>query len=342
MSQISPCADELCASEEDGPRLVCEAIPEFSSEAWRLRSCAAVEAKKQRGQRIVVYAFSYTTRDDPHRVRHGRVVAKRCGEDRGGVSHRAQTALWDAGLRPPAPFRVPKSYGWAPHLGVLLQEHIDATAWADRLGGPADDLRRASTQAATWLVHLQCSGVEASDPGRPAESGAAQPRCDRLARSYPHARAAILGLATELDRRLRADTSPLVPSHGDLRPTNVLLDGQWTTTVIDFDHFGSRSAAFDIGYAIGQLHLMSHLRLGDLAPGASASAAFWRGCQLAGRARWADVAAHVARTLLQRLSYELCVLKTGKADLLPLCLRMAEAFLDHDELPRPRALGGRR
>jgi aminoglycoside phosphotransferase (APT) family kinase protein len=136
---------------------------------------------------------------------------------------------------------------------------------------------------------------------------------------------------------LRADRSPLVPSHGDFHPKNVLLCDQWVA-VIDFDHFGRRVPAFDIGYAIGQLYIMSYLRLGDFASGANASAAFWNRCHLAGRARWSDVAVHVARTFMQSLHYELYVLKTGQTALVPLWLRMAETFLASDDLPERQRL----
>jgi Ser/Thr protein kinase RdoA (MazF antagonist) len=97
---------------------------------------------------------------------------------------------------------------------------------------------------------------------------------------------------------------PSVPSHGDYHPRNVFLTAG-LTTAIDFDTFGMREPAFDVGYAIGQLLIRSCFHTGDFSSGASAALAFWRRYERGGQAPWPRVAVQVARTFLQSLHFEL-------------------------------------
>ena len=323
---------------EYGRKLLCTAVPELLLGGWHLLSCAAVSVRKQRGKQIVVYEFSYLVVNDHHTERRSRVLVKIYGEDRGCLGHEAQTSLWAAGFRSPSAFRVPRSYGYATEFRALVQEEVSAEAWANRLSGTLEAGGHASALAAAWLLHLQGSAIAASDPGRAAEISAVAGFADNVARSQPQYAATVRSVAETLDHRLRTDRAPLVPSHGDYHPKNALLTDQWVA-VIDFDHFGLRSAAFDVGYAIGQLHIMSYLRLGDFIPGAHAAIAFWDRYRHAGAAQWRDVATHVARTFMQSLDYELCTLGNGRTDLLSPWLRLSELFLDSSGFPDPAQVG---
>lgn len=322
----------MYASREYGHRLLCATVPEFLSGDWRLLSCDAVSVRKQRGKHIAVYSFSYVTTNGDHTPRHDRVLAKIYGADRDSMGHDAQASLWAAGFRPPSAFRVPKSYCYSTELRALVQEEVSAEPWANCLSETLEAGRQAAALAAAWLLRLQRSTVEASDPGRIAEINAVAGFADNVAQSHPQCAATVRSIAKELDCRLYTDRAPLVPSHGDFHPKNVLLNDQ-CITVIDFDHFGLRSAAFDVGYAIGQLHIMSYLRLGDMVPGIYAATTFWDRYRRAGDARWPDVATHVARTFMQSLDYELCTLRNGRTDLLSPWLALAETFLKSAEFP---------
>jgi len=86
--------------------------------------------------------------------------------------------------------------------------------------------------------------------------------------------------------------------------------------VVDLDTVAPRPPAFDVGYAIGQLLVMSQLRFRHPAPGAAAAMAFWDVFARRGTVAWRHVAVQVARTLLQSTHYELCDLRTGRTELL--------------------------
>jgi aminoglycoside phosphotransferase (APT) family kinase protein len=100
------------------------------------------------------------------------------------------------------------------------------------------------------------------------------------------------------------------------------------TTVIDFDTFALREPAFDVGYAIGQLLIMSYFQTGAFARGAEAAVAFWNYYQTSGRAAWDRVAVQIARTFLQSLHYELYTLRNNRLELLDLWTNLMETWLD--------------
>ncbi len=311
---------------DDAGRLLSETIPELSSGAWRLRSCRITEVRKQRRKRIVFYRLSYL--DGAGRpARSAEIVAKVYGSDRGAKAHGVLRQLWDAGFRPPAWYRVPRPYGYSPERGTLLQESVRGTAWADRLQDGGISLRRASARAAAWLLLLQRRPVTGEVYPWRDGLAAAQRFTAELSLAYPRFASRLQALTQRLTPRLNAQDVPLVPSHGDYHAKNVFLSNG-LTTVMDFDTFGLREAAFDVGYAIGQMLIMSRLRLGRLAPGAEAAAAFWRRYRRGGQAVWTRVAAHVARTFLQSLHFELCTLHNNRVELLDMWPHLMEEWLD--------------
>ncbi|MDQ4130939.1 MAG: phosphotransferase, partial [Actinomycetota bacterium] len=201
-----------------------------------------------------------------------------------------------------------------------------------------------SARAAEWLVVLQ----SLNPPPAPAALGRPHPpppaviwdahlanirRHGReLADAYPAESRAIGRLAASLLDRLGSPREPLVASHGDLHPKNLLIDGE-VVTAVDFDTFARREPAFDVGYAIGELLIMSLLRLGDASPGSTAAAAFWfRYRELGGTANPDRVALHVGRTFLQSLHYELCVLRNSRDELLRRWPELAWEWMDSDGL----------
>jgi aminoglycoside phosphotransferase (APT) family kinase protein len=153
-----------------------------------------------------------------------------------------------------------------------------------------------------------------------------------LASSFPHHAPRLEALAARLLPPLGSWDGPLVPSHGDYHPENVFLAPGFTTA-IDHDHLGRREAAFDVGYAIAQLLIMSYFRTGRFSAGAHAARAFWRRYAHTGRAIWPRVRVHVARTFLQSLHYELCVLLRNPdncVEVLDLWPDLVEQWLESD------------
>lgn len=303
-------------------------IPEVSAGAWRLLSCQVIEVRKQRRKRIVFCLISYQNRAD-RRVRTAEIVAKIYGSDRGTKALGALQQLWEAGFRPPARYRVPRPFGYLPEQGTLLQANAPGATWASFLRGDERASAVVSARAGAWLVQLQRSPVSAEAKSWTGDVDSAQRFAQELASTFPQHASRLEPVAERLMQILRAESIPLVPSHGDYHPKNVFLTRR-LTTVIDFDTVGLREAAFDVGYAIGQLLIMSYFQIGDFAPGASAALAFWRRYTVGGQATWTRVAVQVARTFLQSLHYELCTLRNNRVELLSLWPDLMAEWLNSD------------
>jgi Phosphotransferase enzyme family len=318
-------ADAL-ADSDLGREILTRTLSEIRAGAWDLLSCQVTDVWKQRRKRIVFCRVSYRTMTD-RRVRTTDIVVKVYGCDRGAPALGALSQLWEAGFRPPARYRVPRPYGYLPAQGTLLQASAPGAAWASFLRGDERVRWAASDRAGAWLVRLQRSPVSAEARRWEVDAAATRRCASELAASFPQYGPRLAPVAARLIPLLRAEGIPRVPSHGDYHPKNVFLTAG-LATVIDFDTFGVREAAFDVGYAIGQLLIMSYFQLGDLGPGASAALAFWRRCQLGGHASWTRVAVQVARTFLQSLHFELCTLRNGRVELFDLWLYLMEEWLD--------------
>ncbi len=272
-------------------------------------------------------------------ARTAQIVAKAYGSDRGSNALAAIQRLWEEGFRPPARFRVPRPYGYTPEYGTLLLGLAPGTRWSDFLRQEEGALASASARAAGWLIRLQRSSVEAQ-VGQD-DAAVAERRALELMTLFPSCAPGIEPVVERIVARLRQDSVPSLSSHGDFHPDNVFLTKS-VATVIDFDRFGLREAAFDVGYAIGQLLIMSDYRLRDFAPGAHAARALWHRYRSEGHATWSRVAVQVARTFLQSLHYELCTLGNDRVDLLERWPRLMEQWLESegpqtlDELGRSR------
>ena len=317
------------ADADRGREVLRQTIPEFHSGAWRLVSYELTGVWKTLGKYVVVCRISYRNGTSPHTL-SADIAAKLYRRDHGARGLRALRWLWEAGFRPPARYRVPRPFGYSPERRALLQAFAPGTPWADFLWSDPRGLSQVSARAADWLLRLQQTALQAEAEGPEHDAARVQRYARKLAARFPRCAQALAALAERLIPSLQSQDLPLVPSHGDYHPGNVLLTSK-STTVIDHDHFGLREAAFDAGYAIGQLLIMSYFRTGDFAMGARAASGFWRRYALEGKATWRRVAIHVARTFLQSLHYELCVLlknRDNRVELLDLWPRFSEQWLE--------------
>lgn len=307
-------------------------VPEIAAGEWELLSSEPPVLSRGWRKRVLFLPVAYRVEG---RVESEGWIVKLYGKKDGGPGFAAHQRLWRSGFRPPSSLRVPRPYAYSAELRVLIQENVEGRQWADYLAEPRGSMRKASARTARWLVQLQRSGPA----GEPYETVRELPALDRivteLSRAHPEHQARFRALGEALAPLLAEEGGPLVPAHGDLHPKNVLLADDWTT-VIDFDHAGLREAGFDVGYAVGQLLVVSYLRHATLVPGAEAAAAFWASYREGGQAGAHRVCIHVARTVFQSLHFELCVLKNGRVDLLTLWPELIERWFPretHPELP---------
>ena len=314
------------------PDLLREGVEEIRSGGWRLDAWEEVEARVDRGRRFVFGTMRY--RDEAGTPAAFEVVVKTYKKDPGDRSLRAMEHLWNRGFRAPSHYRVPRPFGRVQGRNVLIQERVPGLPWSEVLeqGSRAD--RNVSAGAARWLVRLQSSLATrapekvlgsippASHPQSPARLSA-----DLLA-GFPGWAWRMEAAIGWLLERLPEAGEP-VPSHGDYHPENVFVSSG-AVAAIDFDNFGAREAGYDVGYAIGQLLIMSRLRSGDFGAGARAAAEFWKCYEEEGTATPDRVGAHVARTFLQSLHYELVVLKNGRVDLIEPWTSQMERWLQSE------------
>lgn len=319
-------------SDATSARAVLEdAVPEFASGLWRLVRYEVSESRQKFGRSVVFCRISY---EDGGRREDAELAVKLYGRAGGGEALRGLRAVWEAGFAPPSVFRVPRPYGYSSEYNALLQERVSGTSWAATLreARGEEPFESSSARAAEWLLRLQGSRVSFGEVGGPTVVDRVEGQVRELVREvsrHDERRAGRLERAAGRLRRVLRQEAPLVPSHGDYHPENILLDAA-ATSVIDLDDLGHREAAYDVGYAIGQLLIMSRFRMGGLGPGAVAALAFWRRYEDGGEATWPRVTAQAARTFLQSLHYELCVLHNGRLDLLDAWTELTEAFLNSE------------
>ncbi len=219
-------------------------------------------------------------------------------------SYRALIELHRSGFRAPRRLRVPRPYGCSPLWSFTLQERAAGTPWADRLLAGERERRRASRQAALWLLSLQRSPALDWPPDPGDEVVRTRRYADELAMLYPQQASVLQTAADEIVRRLE-QSRPVIAAHGDYHPKNVLIVGD-VVTAIDFDAAACRDAAFDPGYAIGQALIMPFFWHGTeaMSLGADAASAFWKTYQDGGgKAEEPRLTTYIARTVLQALHY---------------------------------------
>jgi hypothetical protein len=325
--------DGLC------PHALSEGIPEVQSGAWQVLSWQVTGWLERREKRIVFGRLTYRERAR-RQILAKDLVAKLYPDGRGAVALGVLQQLWTSGFRSPELNRVPRAYGFARHRGTLLQAYAPGRPWADFLLQDEQTCSAVSARAASWLVKLQRHPASAPVVAA-ADRAAEHAWASELGLAFPQYARRLGLIAEHLARRLQREPGPLVLSHGDFHPKNILVTTA-STTVIDFDHFGAREAAFDVGYAIAHLLSGSYLKLGTLAPGGRASLAFWRRYeQDAPEVAWPRVAAQVARTLLQITHFMLCPMQADRPDVLELFPDLMEACLDSkDPTPLEALLDG--
>lgn len=312
-------------------------VPELREGHWRLVASRLIEERRQGERHLAFGEITYQPTSGPQRTM--AIVAKLYGTDPGARALAALTELWMAGFRPPSSARVPRPVGYSSVEAVLLQARVPGIAWVELITADRRIARAAAIGAAEWLLTLQAQslGPIAAPPERSA--GSARRHAAELALAYPSAAAALAILADRLHAALVVSDLRPVPAHGNFQPNNILRTAD-LTTVIDFDAYGPREPAYDVGFAIGQLLIASQLQHGNVETGARAAWDFWSHYHRRGAANWSRVAVQVARTYLQSLHYELCVARNARADLIDLWLLQAGEWLASDGPGYLYQLGG--
>ncbi|HST87204.1 MAG TPA: phosphotransferase, partial [Ktedonobacterales bacterium] len=234
------------------PSLVRATIPELRDGRWMWLGCRVMEVRRRRETWVAFCRLRYLDRRRPWPCA-GDVAVKLDGRRCDERAALALTWLTKAGLRAPCADRVPRLYGCDAGRGVLIAETVPGIPWRALLVGERAALVDASECAARWLARMQALPGGATAGGAATRGYTIASVAADLLERYPwhtEARAAVRRLLAE-DGSPAEDAAP-VAAHGDFHPGQVFVaDGR--TTVIEWDTFGAREPAADVGYCMAQL-----------------------------------------------------------------------------------------
>jgi aminoglycoside phosphotransferase (APT) family kinase protein len=283
------------------------ALREVREGRWQEPQWRPVSAWWHDGKRFEVGDLGYVLRGRGRTCR--RLLADPVGRCGAARACRALEALWWAGLCAPSPCRVPRPYGYDSATGVVVRDFVTGRTWAEAVARGGDDGLAASRHAARWLDVLQRVPPPRFLRAEPYPYRLAE-RAGRLAAACgdPVAGRRLRTVAGEVAAELAAGAGdqPLVVSHGDFHPKNVIVGGG-VVTVVDLDRLGLREPAADAGRALGQLVSMSVAATGSAGPGVTAGRAFARAYGERSRVPWHRVAPHTVATLIECMDYRIAL-----------------------------------
>lgn len=263
------------------------------------------------------------------------LVLKQYANDRGAWTQLWMNRLCDAGFAPPNTLGVTPARGWSGSHSTLVADMAPEHSWTTWLLAPEGPRTAAAEAAADWLSALQSFEISLPDRSHYRAADEMVRHVDELTLAFPEITEAIARVGGAIRAQLYdsgdLDDALPVPSHGDLHPNNLHIanNESWSVMAIDLDTAGLRRPAYDVGYAIAQLLIVSWMRTGSFHAGASAAMAFWRRWTPAGAGRRdaGNVGAESARALLQSLHFELITYRNGRTDLLNPWLAVARSML---------------
>ena len=234
-----------------------EALALGDDRPWRLVSSRLKLAK-------TFFEVEETTPAGPRRL-IGKVSSSKSAQS----AFASMQLLWNAGLRPPAPFTIAEPVAYLPDQFLLLQEKAPGAQLLQKIKA-GEALESDAHCAAGWLSALQQLKVDAPPP---AAAGFNLERCRRdLPAALPAHAARVESLLDRIAASIEPQTA-LVPSHGDFHPMNVYIAPD-RVTAIDLDTFAAREPMTDVAYFLAQSAIMGFLMFQSFAPAASLRAAF--------------------------------------------------------------------
>ncbi len=263
----------------------------------------------------------------------GQLVLKQYADERGAWTKRWLDRLAAAGFAPPERLAITPTRGWSATHRTLVTDLAGEHPWTSWVTVACADRDAAAVAAADWLVALQSAAVTLPDRTEYRAGRELDRHCCELGLSFPDYTDVLQRVGRTAHGWLygphRSGASPLVASHGDLHPNNLHIadDDRLSVTAIDVDTAGLRRPAYDVGYAIAQLLIVSWMRTGSFHAGAGAGQAFLHRWTLGGAPDADSVGAEVVRALLQSLHFELITYRTGRTELLDHWLHVSHSML---------------
>ncbi|MGA8044895.1 MAG: hypothetical protein WCA30_01390 [Dermatophilaceae bacterium] len=227
----------------------------------RVRSATPDIARYKPGSRCtIVYDMTYES-DTPGLP--DPVIAKTHQGDKGAFAHQAMTALWATPLAEGRSVLIAEPLGYLPDERILLQGPVpedrtlkELCVEAFETGDPdlLEALRGHLSETARALAALHTSGAAyprtVTVDDWMAETREVVERLGHTVPELPTWAAPLIATLEHLDASTPAD--PLVSSHHDFRPAQVLLS-EAGLAFIDFDGAAMAEAGLDIGRFRGKL-----------------------------------------------------------------------------------------
>lgn len=227
----------------------------------RVRSATPNVARYKPGSRCtIVYDIDY---EPGAEGLPNPVIAKTHQGDKGAFAHQAMSALWGTSLSEGRSVLIAEPLGYLPQERILLQGPVPEDRTLKDLcveafeTGDADlleVLRGRLTETAHALAALHTSGAvyprSVTVADWMAETREVVARLGHTVPELPGWAAPLIATLDDLDATTRPD--PLVSSHHDFRPAQVLLN-QEGLAFIDFDGAAMAEAGLDIGRFRGKL-----------------------------------------------------------------------------------------
>jgi aminoglycoside phosphotransferase (APT) family kinase protein len=259
-----------------------------------------------------------------------RLIGKLGNAERARHLHETLNALRDGGFEPPARLTVPESVACLPDRGLVLQEKAPGRHASDLLLQNSGRASFAAADCGRWLAALHQSEVHALPVS--TEFEAVSQWADELKDAVPDSAEQLDAIARTIHQELSREGRPLVPTHGDFHPMNILIKGTQRVTGIDLDKFAAREAEADIGWFLMQTAAFGFFEVGSFNSTEFARRAFIA-CyesEMGQPIRTDRAALYMAMAFLKNLHFELVLLKTGHMQYARPWLEGAAAFLRGD------------
>lgn len=230
---------------------------------------------------------------------------------------------WSGGMRPPRLYTVVEPVGCLPDLCVMVMERAPGDLLWPMIERGSESALEGVEDAARWLATLHALPLNA--PVWEEDGHRLDKWQEQLSEVLPAETERIRALHDAIRSRA-GRTTDLVPSHGDFHAGNVFVDHGKRITVIDLDKFGMRERAFDVAYCMVQMACMGFWARGDFARTEPVRARFLAAYEQSARVKVdrERMSLTMGATLLQNLNYDLSVFKTGRVEIAPAFLSMAE------------------
>jgi aminoglycoside phosphotransferase (APT) family kinase protein len=189
-----------------------------------------------------------TIADDDEARSPRRIYAKVFRDEATGVrTYEIQRAIWEATTAGGAAFAVARPLGWLPDARVLVLDEAAGVSLRAILASeePAEAAVRQAARAIAAFHQLPTERLAANPRRRPTRDEAARPDklAERLHASAPQLASEIDTLVAKIAARL--SEAPRAPTHFDLRPGHLLIDGD-RVALIDFDKIALADPLVDV------------------------------------------------------------------------------------------------